>query len=90
MYLQVGQVLPLSSLAKGMLTVSGNDAANSAAITLGGSVDGFVDLMNKKLNKLECWIHILKLLQALIREIIIQLLTTWHYWELMHLKTGLF
>ena len=33
---------------------------------------------------------ILKLLQALIREIIIQLLTTWHYWELMHLKTGLF
>lgn len=48
MYLQVGQVLPLSSLAKGMLTVSGNDAANSAAITLGGSVDGFVDLMNKK------------------------------------------
>lgn len=48
MYLRVGQVLPLSSLAKGMLTVSGNDAANSAAITLGGSVDGFVDLMNKK------------------------------------------
>lgn len=48
MYLQVGQVLPLSSLAKGMLTVSGNDAANSAAITLGGSVAGFVDLMNKK------------------------------------------
>lgn len=48
MYLRVGQVLPLSSLAKGMLTVSGNDAANSAAITLGGSVAGFVDLMNKK------------------------------------------
>lgn len=48
MYLKVGQVLPLSSLAKGMLTVSGNDAANSVAITLGGSVDGFVDLMNKK------------------------------------------
>lgn len=48
MYLQVGQVLPLSSLAKGMLTVSGNDAANSVAITLGGSVDGFVDMMNKK------------------------------------------
>lgn len=48
MYLQVGQALPLSSLAKGMLTVSGNDAANSAAIVLGGTVDGFVDLMNKK------------------------------------------
>ena len=48
MYLQVGQVLPLSSLAKGMLTVSGNDAANSAAVALCGSVDGFVALMNKK------------------------------------------
>lgn len=48
MYLQVGQALPLSSLAKGMLTVSGNDAANSAAVALGGSVEGFVDLMNKK------------------------------------------
>ncbi len=48
MYLQVGQVLPLLSLAKGMLTVSGNDAANSAAIALCGSVDAFVALMNKK------------------------------------------
>lgn len=48
MYLQVGQILPLSSLAKGMLTVSGNDAANSAAIALCGSVDAFVELMNKK------------------------------------------
>lgn len=48
MYLQVGQVLSLSSLAKGMLTVSGNDAANSAAIALCGSVDAFVALMNKK------------------------------------------
>lgn len=48
MYLQVGQVLPLSSLAKGMLTVSGNDAANSAAIALCESVDAFVALMNKK------------------------------------------
>lgn len=48
MYLQVGQVLPRSSLAKGMLTVSGNDAANAAAIELGGTVEGFVELMNKK------------------------------------------
>lgn len=48
MYLQVGQSLPRSSLAKGMLTVSGNDAANAAAIELGGTVEGFVELMNKK------------------------------------------
>ncbi len=52
MYLQVGQVLPLSSLAKGMLTVSGNDAANSAAIALCGSVDAFVELMNKKASQI--------------------------------------
>lgn len=52
MYLKVGQVLPLSSLAKGMLTVSGNDAANSAAIALCGSVDAFVELMNKKASQI--------------------------------------
>lgn len=52
MYLQVGHVLPLSSLAKGMLTVSGNDAANSAAIALCGSVDAFVELMNKKASQI--------------------------------------
>lgn len=52
MYLQVGQVLTLSSLAKGMLTVSGNDAANSAAIALCGSVDAFVELMNKKASQI--------------------------------------
>ncbi len=48
MYLQLGQKLPLTSLAKGMLTVSGNDAANSVAIFLGGSVEGFAKLMNEK------------------------------------------
>ncbi|MBR1779306.1 MAG: D-alanyl-D-alanine carboxypeptidase [Clostridia bacterium] len=48
MYLKVGNILSLSSLAKGMLTVSGNDAANSAAITIGGSIELFADIMNEK------------------------------------------
>ena len=48
MYLKVGNVLTLESLAKGMLSVSGNDAANSAAIAIGGSVEGFVGMMNEK------------------------------------------
>ena len=48
MHLEVGNVLPLSSLAKGMLTVSGNDAANSVAIALGGSAELFADMMNEK------------------------------------------
>ena len=46
MCLKVGNILSLSSLAKGMLTVSGNDAANSAAIAIAGSVDLFSDMMN--------------------------------------------
>ena len=48
MGLRPGQVLPLSSLAKGALTVSGNDAANSIAISLGGSLENFARLMNIK------------------------------------------
>lgn len=48
MHLEVGNVLPLSSLAKGMLTVSGNDAANSVAIAIGGSAELFSDIMNEK------------------------------------------
>lgn len=48
MYLKVGNILSLSSLAKGMLTVSGNDAANSAAIAIGGSIELFSDMMNEK------------------------------------------
>lgn len=48
MGLKVGNVLPISSLAKGMITVSGNDAANSAAIALGGSLELFSDMMNEK------------------------------------------
>jgi D-alanyl-D-alanine carboxypeptidase/D-alanyl-D-alanine carboxypeptidase (penicillin-binding protein 5/6) len=48
MNLEVGNVLPLTSLAKGMMTVSGNDAAHSAAIFLSGSLPEFSNLMNKK------------------------------------------
>lgn len=48
MGLNIGNVLPISSLVKGMLTVSGNDAANSVAIALGGSLDLFSDMMNEK------------------------------------------
>jgi len=48
MHLKIGNVLSLSSLAKGMLTVSGNDAANSAAIAVAGSIELFSDMMNEK------------------------------------------
>lgn len=48
MGLRAGNRITLKSLAEGMLAVSGNDAANSAAIAVGGSLSGFADLMNKK------------------------------------------
>ncbi len=46
MYLKVGDKVHLSDLVKGMMTVSGNDAANAAAIAVGGSIEKFVDMMN--------------------------------------------
>jgi D-alanyl-D-alanine carboxypeptidase/D-alanyl-D-alanine carboxypeptidase (penicillin-binding protein 5/6) len=48
MGLQVGDQLTLTALAEGMLSVSGNDAANSAAIAVGGSLKQFAVLMNQK------------------------------------------
>ncbi len=48
MYLHAGDRLTLSGLAAGMLLVSGNDAANSAAIAVGGSLDAFAAKMNAK------------------------------------------
>ena len=43
-----GEIIKLSELAKGMMMVSGNDAANAIAITLGKSTDGFAEMMNQK------------------------------------------
>lgn len=52
MGLQAGDRLTLTGLAEGMLSVSGNDAANSAAIAVGGSLSGFANLMNQKAKEL--------------------------------------
>lgn len=48
MGLREGDVLTLRDLAVGMLTVSGNDAANSAAIAVAGSREAFVESMNQR------------------------------------------
>ncbi len=52
MGLLAGNRLSLTSLAEGMLLASGNDAANSAAIYLGGSQEGFAELMNARAQEL--------------------------------------
>ncbi|TYQ16008.1 UNVERIFIED_CONTAM: D-alanyl-D-alanine carboxypeptidase (penicillin-binding protein 5/6) [Acetivibrio alkalicellulosi] len=46
--LQTGEELTLNELLYGMLIKSGNDAAIAVAEHIGGSVEGFVDMMNKK------------------------------------------
>lgn len=48
MGLAAGDIISLESLAQGMLLCSGNDAANSAAIAVGGSIENFVKMMNEK------------------------------------------
>ena len=48
MYLHAGDRLTLRDLAAGMLAVSGNDAANAAAIAVSGTTDRFADRMNEK------------------------------------------
>ena len=48
MGLLVDDIVSLDELVHGMLLQSGNDAANAAAVYLGGTIDGFVDLMNQR------------------------------------------
>ena len=52
MGLKEGNILSLWDLAAGMLAVSGNDAANSAAIAISGSKEGFAEKMNCKAREL--------------------------------------
>lgn len=48
MYLKEGEVLTLQELLYGLMLHSGNDAAVALAIYCGGTVEGFVGLMNDK------------------------------------------
>ena len=48
MYLKLGEQVTLRDLAVGMMLSSGNDAANAAAITIGGSSEEFAELMNSR------------------------------------------
>lgn len=47
-YLKPGQKVPLEDLVYGLMLRSGNDAAQAIAEYVGGSIDGFVYLMNEK------------------------------------------
>lgn len=52
MGLRAGDRLTLRDLAAGMLMVSGNDAANSAAFAVGGTKEHFADMMNAEATRL--------------------------------------
>ena len=47
-YIKVGEEISLRDLVYGLMLRSGNDAALAIADYVGGSVDDFVDMMNKK------------------------------------------
>ncbi len=48
MYLQEGEILTVQELLYGLMLHSGNDAAVALAIYAGGTVEGFVEMMNDK------------------------------------------
>ena len=52
MYLREGEVLTIQELLYGLMLSSGNDAAVALAIYCGGTVEGFVQLMNDKSHRL--------------------------------------
>ena len=52
MYLREGEVLAVQELLYGLMLHSGNDAAVALAIYCGGTVEGFVELMNDKARNL--------------------------------------
>lgn len=53
-FLIAGEQMPFSDLIRYLLVASGNDAANALAEHVGGSVEGFVDMMNATAASLGC------------------------------------
>ena len=51
-HIKPGQTYSLRQLMYGLMLPSGNDAANAIAIHIAGSVDAFVDMMNKEAESL--------------------------------------
>jgi D-alanyl-D-alanine carboxypeptidase (penicillin-binding protein 5/6) len=48
MFVELGNNIAVQDLIRGIITQSGNDACVVVAESLGGTVEGFVDLMNKR------------------------------------------
>lgn len=48
MYLRAGETITIRQLVYGLMLSSGNDAAAALAIHIGGSIEGFAEIMNAK------------------------------------------
>lgn len=51
-YLDIGETLTLRDMLYGLMLASGNDAAVAIAEHIGGTVDGFLDMMNERAKEL--------------------------------------
>jgi D-alanyl-D-alanine carboxypeptidase (penicillin-binding protein 5/6) len=52
MFVELGARIPVEDLVRGIIIQSGNDACIVVAESIGGTVEGFVDLMNKRAKEL--------------------------------------
>ncbi len=52
MFVELGARIPVEDLIRGIIIQSGNDACVVVAESMGGTVEGFVDLMNKRAKEL--------------------------------------
>lgn len=50
----IGDELTVEQLFMGLMIYSGNDAANALAVHIGGSIEGFSDMMNLEAKRLGC------------------------------------
>lgn len=61
-YLKAGERYKIIDLLYGLMLRSGNDAAETLAVCVGGSIEGFVKLMNETAKKRALSIPLLKIL----------------------------
>lgn len=54
MRVKIGEILSLDTLLHGLMLVSGNDAANVLAESVGGTIPQFMDLVNEYLQSIGC------------------------------------
>lgn len=75
-HLTAGEEISLRELMYGLLLCSGNDAAIAISEHIAGSVEEFLNMMNRKAEEIGAKTRILQVLTGLMEQDIIQLHTT--------------